>query len=86
MSGQGTNTCGIRNNTSKENISSMKNQLKLSSPNLKDEQREKCFRSRYFAGKHAHTKPGPKLSLQNIFWINSGPAAQLPVWREAGEN
>lgn len=38
----------------------MKNQLKLSSPNLKDEQREKCFRSRYFAGKHVLHKARSK--------------------------
>lgn len=43
ISGWGTNTCGIRESTSKENAPSVKNEVKLSSPNMKDKQRKKCF-------------------------------------------
>jgi len=38
ISGQGTNTCGIRSNTSKENTPSVKNEV-----TVKGKQRKNCF-------------------------------------------
>lgn len=62
----------------------MKNQLKLSSPNLKDEQREKCFRSRYFAGKHmlhkARSKAKPTEYILDKFW----PCCPTPCVERSG--